>query len=331
MPKNLKNLKITSTDLVDQGANPDAHIRLFKRNDTSDNDDEKPESLLKKGLSAIAGFFNKSGNGGAVEIMVKAAKSEDDPDDDDEDEDDESEAEKGKKECSGSGDEPPNTKKSTNQKEENSIMDKTKMTPEDLAVLKSLEDKYGETPPAAAPAEPPAPAADGGAGTGDGGEVAKGTEAQKASDVPAATQELHPEVKKALESNKALIAEVEELKKSLEIKGLVEVAKKYEIIGKKPDELAPKLYDLKKAGATAYDDFIAILDEHVVTVGKSGMFSEVGSSRSGSVGTSAELGAKAAEIRKSTDGMTSPEAVIKAYEDNPELAAQYEAEYERRT
>lgn len=33
MAAKLKNLKVTKVDFVDQGANPDAHIKLFKRKD----------------------------------------------------------------------------------------------------------------------------------------------------------------------------------------------------------------------------------------------------------------------------------------------------------
>ena len=64
---------------------------------------------------------------------------------------------------------------------------------------------------------------------------------------PAAT-EVHPDVKKAID-------EVAELRKSLEIKELEGVAKKYEIIGKKAEDLAPKLYELKKAGEQHYNDY----------------------------------------------------------------------------
>ena len=35
----------------------------------------------------------------------------------------------------------------------------------------------------------------------------------------------------------------------------------------------------------------------------------------------------AAELAKAAGGMSTPEAIIKAFEENPELAAQYEAEY----
>ena len=40
------------------------------------------------------------------------------------------------------------------------------------------------------------------------------------------------------------------------------------------------------------------------------------------------IGIKAQELQKAAaDGLSSPDAIIKAFEENPELAAQYEAEY----
>ena len=109
---------------------------------------------------------------------------------------------------------------------------------------------------------------------------------------------------------------------------LTALAKKYEVLGKKAPELAEKLYALKKAGGTVYDDYVALLDESVAAVTKGGLFGEIGSSRQGSAGTEQTIGIKAAELAKSAQGgMTSTDAIIKAFEENPELAAQYEAEY----
>ena len=59
--------------------------------------------------------------------------------------------------------------------------------------------------------------------------------------------DIHPEVKKAMD-------EVAEMRKAMEMRDLEDVAKAYEICGKNPKELAGKLYDLKKAGGSAYDD-----------------------------------------------------------------------------
>ena len=48
MANKLKDLSVTSVDLVDQGANPDAHIRLFKRGgEAADPDIGLFEKFLK--------------------------------------------------------------------------------------------------------------------------------------------------------------------------------------------------------------------------------------------------------------------------------------------
>jgi hypothetical protein len=245
---------------------------------------------------------------------VKAVgKEEEEPEDPEE-----AEKGRGKKECA-------ETKKSAeSQKEETDTMkiDKSKMSPEELAAFEAIEKKYGVADPAPAPTTP--------AATPPGDGLAKGAEGTP----PAATTtpELHPEVRKALDDaaavRKAQDAKIEELTKSLEIEKLTAVAKKYEMVGKKADELAAKLYELKKAGGTHYADTIALLDEQVTLVEKSGLFSEIGTTRSGGVtGTGAELSVKAAEVQKANAGMTSPEAIVKAFEENPEMAAQYDAEY----
>ena len=78
----------------------------------------------------------------------------------------------------------------------------------------------------------------------------------------------------------------------------------------------------------AGDDYIALLDESLTTLNKSGLFGEIGSNRQGSAGTTQTIGIKAQELQKAAaDGLSSPDAIIKAFEENPELAAQYEAEY----
>lgn len=210
-------------------------------------------------------------------------------------------------------------------------MDKGRMTPEELATLAEFEKKYGI---AESDGLASSTGTSGGAGAGsavqDGG-VEKGAETQTQQIAPV-TDALHPEVQKALadfqELTKRQNAEVEELKKSLEIERLTAVAKKYEVLGKKADDLAVKLYELKKAGGTVYDDYVALLDENVTTLTKSGLFSEFGKNTQGSAGVEQAIGIKAAEVEKAAaGGMTTPDAVIKAWEENPELAAQYEAEY----
>lgn len=131
-----------------------------------------------------------------------------------------------------------------------------------------------------------------------------------------------PEVQAALD-------ELAELKKSFEMKEMTEVAKKYAPLGKKEDELAKTLYDMKKASPANYDAYIKILDESLDIVNKSGIFAEVGKSAGGqSTANSAvdKADAKAKEIMKSDPNMDYTTAIAKAWED-PDLMAEYDAEY----
>lgn len=122
--------------------------------------------------------------------------------------------------------------------------------------------------------------------------------------------EIHPEVKKAMD-------EVAELRKAMEMRDLEEVAKAYEICGKNPKELAGKLYDLKKAGGSVYDEYIGLLNE-MKTTAESGIFKEIGSNRSRA--SHATLNDAVAEVRKQFPELSAAEAVVKAYELNPDMA-----------
>ena len=131
---------------------------------------------------------------------------------------------------------------------------------------------------------------------------------EKAEEEVEPKMEMNPEVKKAMD-------EVAELRKALEMRDMMDVAKQYEIIGKNANELAEKLYGLKKAGGTAYDDYVGLLDEMKKTA-ESGVFKEYGSSKSG---TTNNLSHAVAEILKQHPNLTTAQAVVKAYEQNPEL------------
>lgn len=140
--------------------------------------------------------------------------------------------------------------------------------------------------------------------------------------------------------NPVVAAELKILKKfreQAEEKELSEIAGKYEIIGKKKEELVPLLKSLKKAGGTAYDDMIAILDHTVATVEKSGIFSEIGKSGgnySGNYGSvlltkkDTEAETKAESIAKGymekDPSISYTKALAKAWEDNPDLIDEYE-------
>lgn len=205
-------------------------------------------------------------------------------------------------------------------------IDKSKLTAEEVAALEAIEKKAGipdepptggDTPPASAPAPEPTPtakaatvptsAAPAAHVTDDGGEdIYKG---------------LHPAVR----------AELERLRKqadAAEERELQEVAKKYEIIGKKSDELVPLLKSLKAAGGDAYDQMIAVLDASVAAVEKSGIFSEIGKSGgaavSGADNAWAQIVKHAEAIQKAAPTMAWAEAVDKACEQHPDLVHEYE-------
>ncbi len=385
MPTKLKGLKITSTDLVDQGANPDAYIRLYKRKGDDDketlpeketffhkfatamenalrqcapndvkkktetfsdklyaeqvrdltyetygycdalsdslrsiiSDSEKTSeeklALMNKSIDQFSAAIKAAAplwaNGKSANTANTVTKTNPEPESNTSDPNGVT--------ISTTDSTVGKTKEETDMK-----FDKSKMTPEEIQTLESLEKRYGI-------ADEPTPAANATEG------VEKNAEPLAAAATPAApapeTDGLHPDVKKALDEfetvKKAQLEEIEGLKKSLEIERLTTFAKKYEIIGKNADELAAKLYELKKAGGTVYADYVALLDENLTAVEKGGLFSAIGSDNSGTTDTVGKIRAAAGEIAKAANTGMTPEAIVKAWENNPELAEMYESEY----
>jgi hypothetical protein len=204
-------------------------------------------------------------------------------------------------------------------------IDKSRLTDAERAFLESIEKRYGtddeavpdskaaETVLASAPAEPTVtksatqPAADTTAPAKESDSIYKG---------------LHPAVRAELESLK-------KFREEAEARELTEVAKRYAIIGKKEEELVPLFKSLQAAGGTAYNDMIAVLDQAVTAVEKSGVFSEIGKSGHGSsaVGAAeAKVEAIAKGYMEKDSSMDYASAMAKAWEDNPELMDEYEAE-----
>ena len=132
-------------------------------------------------------------------------------------------------------------------------------------------------------------------------------------------KELHPEVKKALQEAETAKKELEELKKSLELKEFEGIAKQYEVIGKSTEELATKLYELKKSNEQAYDDYIATLNEMVEMTQASGIFKEYGSSRAGTGSQKQQAEQRIQELMKSDTAMTYEQAFTRVCEENTEL------------
>ena len=127
----------------------------------------------------------------------------------------------------------------------------------------------------------------------------------------------------------AALEQLADLKKSIEMKEFTEIAKKYAPLGKKEDELAQTLYDMKKSNEANYNAFISVLDESLGLVEKSGVFTEIGKSAGGYAGGGvlAKVEAAANEIMKSDTTATREEAIAKAWTDHPDWIREYESEY----
>lgn len=209
------------------------------------------------------------------------------------------------------------------------MIDKSLLKPEQLAQLEELlaiarvekaavdpeagqeemKDKVPATPP-----KKPAKKAE--------VETMEDTKKSAPAAAPAAAPEVPDFVKNA-------IAKSEEFMTRIEKQEMTEIAKKYAILGEKPEELGEKLYNLKKSDETMYNTCIAMLDGQVALIEKSGLFSEVGKSDRGlstAGGAVAKAEAKAQEIRKADPTLSYEAAIAKAWED-PVLMAEYDAEY----
>ena len=205
----------------------------------------------------------------------------------------------------------PKQKKSKGDVEDMKI-DKSKLTPEELAMLEAIEKKAGIPDEPANDPNPAAPATEVNKSAGQAGDN------QNTGEEEDIYKGLHPAVKAELERLRKAADQAEE-------KELTEIAKKYEIIGKKPEELVPLFKSLKKAGGNAYEQMIAILDASVEAVEKSGIFSEIGKKgNDGTIDAWAAIEKHADEIQKSMPNLTRAQAIDKACQLHPELVHEYE-------
>lgn len=333
MAQKLKKLEITSVDLVERGANQDAYIKFYKSKEKGArmNLSEKIARAVAKALGTLsddymepAEYIEKTGDEmrmsidsiledeglseeekGAMiqksfdeysEELAKSARNwkrpgrDADPDeyeDDDPEERFEDEEDRIDKKCK--------TKKSAEGCDMN--FDIEKMSPEDKALFEKLANLYGDAP------EP----------DGD----PKKEDPKKKKKLDPETEDL----KKSLEDG---LAEVEAIKKQVELTEMVSIAKKYEPLGYKPDELAEKLMSFKTADEDIYKTYVKALDETLEMQDASGIFKEFGTCR-GSDGNKVEEIVKAF-IEKTPD-ITREQAIMKAFEEHPELAAEYDKEY----
>ena len=147
-------------------------------------------------------------------------------------------------------------------------IDKSKLTEAEHAFLDSIEKRYGsDDQPATVEETKPE-------------EVGKSLVAIPSEDPKNQPnnvyKDLSPEVQKEIE-------ELKKYKKAAEDRELHDVAKRYEILGKKDEDLFPVLKFLQAASKDAYDQFIAGLDSAKESVEKSGIFDEIGKSGTGTM------------------------------------------------
>lgn len=159
----------------------------------------------------------------------------------------------------------------------------------------------------------------------------KTTEKAEVEDMPD-TKKSAPAEPEVPQFVKDAIKKSEEFIEGVQKKEMVELAKKYEILGQKPEELGAQLYNLKKSDEEMYNTCITMLDGQVALIEKSPVYAEIGKSgRRGSpvAGGSAvdKAEAKAREIMKADPYISHDEAIAKAWMENPELMDEYDNEY----
>lgn len=186
------------------------------------------------------------------------------------------------------------------------LIAKAKVDPEADPEEAGLTDSELSTPPKKKPQENP---------EGDGPE-------EKAPEDNVGKKDTSPEMSAALKR-------LETLEKSIQMKEYTEIAKKYAPLGENVEELAKSLYGMKQTGQENYDAYLSVLDKSLDLVNKSGVFAEIGKSAAG-VGDDvlAKVEAAADDIQKSDTSLDRVQAVAKAWENHPELVAEYERAYQ---
>ena len=344
MPNKLKNLNITKVDLVPEGANPDAFVTMYKsktpirksgeaesfadklkdiklddvvrqiwqyteslssslisilRDDNIIQSDKK--SAMDKSLEEFYGaatLSTEKWSGGSVSDYVATGSEELQT---------ATIVKALKAETLG-------ILKSNNEGADNDMkiedIDKDKLTDEEKKQLEAIVNKAGITKPEDD---------NGKDDNKDDKDVKKIKDEPINHDPEDIYKGLHP----------AVAAELKSLRKARDESEEREIAKKYEVIGKKSEELVPTLKSLKAAGGTAYQDMIGVLDMAVEAVEKSGAFTEIGKSGHSDVSGStaiAKARAIADEIKKSNPTMSDTEAMAKTWETHPELMEDYDNE-----
>jgi hypothetical protein len=142
-----------------------------------------------------------------------------------------------------------------------------------------------------------------------------------------------PAVQKAIDRMNALSERMEKSLQQQEENAMQDVAKKYTLLGEKQEDLAKTLCAMKASGPAAYDAYVGALDKALAAVQKSdsSLLGEIGKSShqydaaTGSVQKAQEI---AKSIRTDHPELTPQQAMVRAFEEHPELETEYEKDYE---
>lgn len=296
MATKLKKMKLTSVDLVRAGANQKADICLYKSANV-ENCVENPEEINNFRQMGAENSYNidKAGNvdqtGKEGMTMIKIDKSRFTPE----------ELEKYNELIAKASVDPGAGE--DEMEEMKPPMPQKKKRPVPPQFRRDEEEDYEDD--------------------GDFDDMDKGCKTRKSAEDVDHMQELF---KSAFERQNERIAELE---KSLAMKEFTGIAKKFAALGENEDELAKTLYDMHEADESLYNSYVASLEKSLDLVEKSGIFAEIG--KSGAIGGPSTAVGKVQAIAKSytekDPTLTYEQAIAKAWENNPELIAEYEAEY----
>lgn len=111
------------------------------------------------------------------------------------------------------------------------------------------------------------------------------------------------------------LRELRALREALESERATAVAKRYEGVCAEPEALAGRLRRLRELDGDAYDGYLELLDELAEARRIEPFMKEYGSSR----GAGGALEARVAEILRLEPGLTRAQAVVRAYQSDPDI------------
>lgn len=326
MATKLKKMQLTSVDLVRAGANQQADICLYKSDTSPEIADPSPSNIYKNAIiESIQGIISdETISAEEKSAMVEKSISQ-------------------YHDCmmeyasEGAGTaslvEPSDQEINNEERNERTMkIDKSIFTAEELAQYEALiakakvdpeageEEMKADMPPTAS-RNPQMDSDEDLYFDGDEGTEEEDYEDKEDMDKSNCKKSADPLLKAAMNR-------LSTLEKSIAMKELTEVAKKYTPLGENETELAKTLYDMKQASEETYNSYIGILEKSLNLIEKSGIFTEIGKSTVGTPGgVIGKIEAAATEIQKSDASMSREMAIAKAWENHPELIAEYESEY----